>query len=205
MKRTMKLAAGFALALGGLTTGAGAATDAGLFAARGIGARTCGDLAAASNEQQVAALRMELAAWIAGYMSSVNRTSGQTFDAIPVQNVQALAELTRGICANNTDKLVENVFSALVNGFAALALAGQSEMTTLRNDKYQVAVRADTLTAVQNFLVANSYLDAKFADGQYGPKTATALKAFQEKRKIVQTGVPDAMTLFLIAEALKAN
>lgn len=205
MKRTMKLAAGFALALGGLTTGAGAATDSGLFAARGIGARTCGDLVAVSGEKQIAAVRIELAGWIAGYVSSVNRTAGLTFDAMPVQNLQALAELTRGVCANNSDKLIENVFNALVNSFSALALAGQSELTTVRNDKYQVILRAETLAAVQNFLVANSLLEAKFADGQYGPKTATALKAFQQKRKIVQTGVPDAMTLFLIAEALKAN
>ena len=205
MKRTINFTAAFTLAVCSSVTSAGAATEAGVFAARGIGAQVCTNVVNATTDDQRAALRAELATWIAGYMSAVNRTTDKTFDAVPVQNLLALAELTRNVCANNPDKLVENVFSAVVDGFAEFAINDVSDMTTMKSEKYQVTVRQETLLEVQTYLAANGLLEAKFVDGEFGPKTSAVLKAFQAKRKITESGLPDAMTLFLISEALKGN
>ncbi len=50
-----------------------------------------------------------------------------------------------------------------------------------------------SVLGLQNFLITNKYLSAK-ANGYFGPSTEKALKAFQKKNKILQTGQAGPIT-----------
>lgn len=71
---------------------ASAATNEGLFAARGIGAQACetiSDAAEANRDANIAAL----STWIAGYVSHANRVTDDRFEVTPIVDNRVLAAI----------------------------------------------------------------------------------------------------------------
>lgn len=199
MKLSRFVALGLAVAL---PLAASASSEDDRFATRGLGANSCTALTSGEQTELEPAVRAQLASWIGGYISYRNRTENGLFETMPVQNLNALAELTRVVCLNNPDALVESAVFALVGRMAVLGLPAEAPLQTLRNDEYEVSVREGVTLEVQKHLVAEGLLEEGGADGVFGRRTAEALLTFQEDRNLTRTGLPDAMTLFVIAGEL---
>ena len=56
---------------------------------------------------------------------------------------------------------------------------------------------------VQNFLITADLLEDGSADGEFGAQTAQALKVWQESVELTPNGLPDMVTLFLMAQRAK--
>ena len=187
------------VALGSFTP-ALAATSEGDFAVYGWGARDCSAITTILNGEQAAQAQGQLAEWISGYISGQNRNVEGVYDLTPIKTHYPLVSLARNICANNADQLFENVVYAIVDTFSAMRLPANSPVVALSHNGNSVTVNESTVLLVQRFLVKAGVLGEAAADGQFGPQTADALEKWQESANLTVNGLPDMVTLFLMAQ-----
>lgn len=192
--RRASIAASLAL----LASTAGAATEDGQFAVRGMGSLTCAALVeAATSEEEGRQSITLLANWIAGYLSHVNRSTETMFDAVPVQDNRAIAGIVTRICAENPDQMTEAVVATVVSAFGDVSVGVASDAVEIRAEDRAVLVRQPVLVAVQQRLAELGHLPSDaVADGVFGPQTQRGLEQFQGQRGLTVTGLPDAATLF---------
>lgn len=177
-------------------------TAEGLFAARGTGAQSCVTVTEAFQiNAQVA--RNEIATWLSGYVSHMNRSTPGFFDVLPIQDTGSLAILLNAVCQQNPDSLVEGAVWSLVDALRPLASNEETELLQLQNENGALSIRMGTLKKVQDFLVSEGLLEERQADGKYGPNTNRALSQFQLDNKIAPTGLPEAFTLLAVAQKLQ--
>jgi hypothetical protein len=175
-----------------------AATSDGMFAARGVGAQACATFVENVKAEGGQDLRNSFALWISGYISHANRATEGTFDAVPIQDHGALADIAINICAANPDALVETVVNSLMTQLSDGRSTESTELQTLTAEDRSVNIRTDVLQRVQEKLAALDLLEARAADGKPGPKTAEALRRFQADVGLTLTGLPDPATLFIL-------
>lgn len=180
-----------------------AATNEGDFAVYGWGARDCNTILSVLQGDKAAQARGQLAEWISGYVTGQNRSGGNVYDLIPIQSHYALVGLAQNICSNNSDQSFESVVAAIVENFSGWSLAGESPMVTVSHKGQSVELNELTLARVQEVLVAGDLLASAAADGKFGPQTAAALENWQQSVGLVPTGLPDMVTLFLMADRLE--
>lgn len=184
----------------GTVTPATAATSDGDFAVYGWGARDCNTIIAVLGGDQEAQVRAQLAEWISGYISASNRKDAGVYDVTPIKSHFPLVSLAQNICANNADQLFENVVAAIVGNYKAFELSENSPIATLSHNGNSVNVNEATVRRVQEFLIADGKLAEGSADGQFGPQTAQAIEKWQSNSKLTVNGLPDMVTLFLMAQ-----
>lgn len=192
-----------ALLLGAGMVPANAATQSGDFAIYGWGARDCNAVVATLEGEQGAQARGQLAEWISGYVSARNRVGDGVYDMTPIKSHYPLVALARNICTNNSDQLFEAVVDAMLTSFSSLTLSENSPVSELSRNERSATVNESTLLKVQQFLIDEGLLAEGSADGKYGPKTATAIEAWQEEVGMTVTGLPGVATLFLIAQQIE--
>jgi hypothetical protein len=192
-----------ALLLGAITGPASAATESGDFAVYGWGARDCNAIVAILDGEQGAQARGQIAEWISGYISARNRVGDGVYDLTPVKSQYPLVALARNICTKNGDQLFEAVVDAMITSFSALRLPENSGISQLARNGRSATVNESTLLRMQQFLIGKGLLEAGSADGKYGPKTATAIEAWQTDAGLTATGLPDVGTLFLMAQEMQ--
>lgn len=194
-RHTVTLLAGCVAASMGST--AYAADARGNFAIYGIGGQSCGVFkqdAFVKNQ----AVQTEMVNWLLGYLSAGNRSQAQTFDQSPIQSPAALAQLVASVCAQNPNSTVEGVFSTVLNRFASLRSTQSSATVTMQSGQNTAVIRADTLTKVQTALTRLGYYKGA-ADGKFSPAVSAALRAYQKKMGIPETGIADANVLLKIS------
>jgi len=175
-----------------------AATDEGAFAVRGLGASSCADVVAALTGPEAAGASGQMASWIAGYLSHANRTTGGTFDVMPIQDIYGTATIIARICETNPDSLLEDVAASVLVLMAPYAQGDVSEMIVIEQDGQTVTIRQSALAMVQQRLIDRAALPEESADGLYGRNTETAIRQFQAASGLAETGLPDALTVFLL-------
>lgn len=175
-----------------------AATSAGEFATRGIGAQSCTDLLAAFAGPDRTIVADQLASWMSGYLSGTSRLSPGLFDALPIQDIYGAATLVLRVCDQNKDILVESAAASIVAGFAGSAPKVASPIQSVGVAPATVDIRGAVLQYAQEALVALDLLPPGSADGVYGKATQEALAAFQTSKSVEPTGLPDAITLFAL-------
>ncbi|MFB9149022.1 peptidoglycan-binding domain-containing protein [Roseovarius ramblicola] len=192
-----------ALLLGAGTVPANAATESGDFAVYGWGARDCNAIVTVLGGEQAAQAQGQMAEWISGYISARNRVGDGIYDLTPIKSQYPLVALARNICTNNPDQLFEAVVDAMMTSFEKLALSADSPISQLSRNGRSATVNESTLLKVQQFLIGEGMLEGGSADGKYGPKTASAIEAWQEQAGLTTTGLPDVATLFVIAQQIE--
>lgn len=184
----------------GISSPAQAAADDGSFAARGIGARSCTDIVALLTGPERDVTALQLSAWVAGYLSHANRTTPGQFDVMPIQDIFGVATVVARLCENNPEALVEPVMARVIELMAGAAQTSETELLTIEVDEQQVQIRQAVLLEAQRALIARGILAAGNDIGIFGPRTRAALTQFQESVGLPATGLPDALTLFILFE-----
>jgi hypothetical protein len=184
----------------GTVTPTFAATSTGDFAVYGWGARDCNTIMAVLEGEQAAQAQAQLSEWISGFISAQNRLSENLYDITPIKSHFPLVSLARNICANNTDQLFENVVFAMLESFEELRLVENSPLLQVSHKQQAVTVSEETLRRVQEILIADGKLPVGSADGQFGPQTAKAIETWQSEADLTVNGLPDMVTLFVMAQ-----
>ena len=183
-----------------IATPALAATPDGSFAVYGWGARDCKTIMAVLDGEKAAQAKAQLAEWISGFISAQNRAAEGLYDITPVKSHSPMVNLAQNICANNPDQIFENVVFAVVKKYSALGLTKNSPLVKLSHKGQTVSVNEETVRRVQKILIADGKLPTGSDDGKFGTQTALSIEAWQGEADITVNGLPDMVTLFLMAK-----
>lgn len=185
------------LSLTVLSAGAALAADSqGRYSAKGAGRFKCDRFLAAAKEQKQQELNA-VVDWVNGYITAVNMTQPTTYDIAPWQSDLVMFDLISRICTQKPDEPIVNAVVQMLQSFAANKLTTVEQPIEAKSGGNSVKVYPTALKQAQATLVKLGLLSGA-ADGTYGPKTKTAIEAFQDKYKIKKTGVPDLDTLFAL-------
>ena len=195
------LAVGFPIARGAL-----AASELGGYAVRGLGSRDCRDLNALLQGDGAEQIMDAAAIWTAGYASHFNRSTPGVYEALPIVDNRVVAAMALNICGSNPDAMFEAVVAQVIASFEDAALSEESELLRIAGtDGTATWLRREVFRKVQHRLIDEEFLPAGSADGLYGPRTRQALVAFQKRRGIGETGVPDPATLIMLFVVVEAR
>lgn len=193
------LFAGAALSLCTLQATTAMAADAsGNFAVRSFGGQTCSAVVSAINDSEGEAradIVSALSIWLGGYLSHANRTAEQQFDVSPFVADQDVLAIVVDRCEKAPDALFETAAHEIM---VTLSAFGPKEMSPLADLQNAVALRVDTVVALQSSLIALGHLEGK-ADGVAGPATVAAVGKFNADAKIAGG---DAITIETVLRLL---
>ncbi|MEI9965035.1 MAG: peptidoglycan-binding protein [Caulobacteraceae bacterium] len=97
------------------------------------------------------------------------------------------------VCGRAPTSLVETVTDDLLKAMQPARVRAASANVEAKVGDRTIVVRKETLIAMQTAL-AQQGLSKEPANGLFTPATSAGLKAFQAKRKLPQSGLPDAAT-----------
>lgn len=162
------------------------------FAPKGAGMLSCEAFVKIAESKGPDAARM--LGWIEGYITAVNQTAADTYDVAPWQPAELLGDVILNHCRKNPKDSVFAVNRALISSLAKDRLTTKSEIIEIKEGDAKGAMYAETLKRAQVALKDKGMFNGT-ADGKWGGKTRDALKAFQKKEGLKDTGLPDAYTL----------
>ncbi|WP_297369962.1 peptidoglycan-binding domain-containing protein [Acidocella sp.] len=189
--KALRAVLAFAMALA--ATGAHAADRSSNFAIRGIGAETCQAFFSAPAKVRPYA-DLALQAWILGYVTAENRLSSNTYDIVGLQDPAVMPRLVGALCQANPNADIEGVVAGLITRLAPLKVAANSPLLTLHAGTASVAIRQETLVAVQKAL-ARQGVYAGRANGEPTEVLQSALTSYQKKQQLPVSGLPDSATI----------
>jgi hypothetical protein len=195
------LAIGLA-AVGGLQS-ARAADAKGSFAVHGVGALTC-ETVTGSLDKDAASMGPMLVSWLLGYVSAMNRTQPDVYDATVVQAPDVLANMVVNGCRKNAALRVETVAYGVLRILDPAKVRAESPEVEAKAGGKVATLRQETMAAVQRSLIDQKLLKGE-ADGKFGQSTEAALRTFQQQQNLPQTGLPDPATVVRILVELPAR
>lgn len=198
MMRNMGAACGALVLAASINSGAIAATAAGKFSVRGVGGDRCEAVSAAFKAKNNAAVARYVA-WSTGYTSAFNRLVTQTFDSVPMKDGRDLLALTLSFCNANPKEQFEGAMFQVVRALGPLRLTGESPLVTLTSDGKTHELREETVRLVETRLKALK-LYSNAPTGKASPQLTSAIKAFQQSKKLAVTGLPDMVTLLRLVQ-----
>lgn len=180
-----------------VTNAVHAADRQGRFAVRGAGSLTCKQLITGL-ESKDPAVRREMVllhiSWLDGYLTSLNRTAADTFDAVPFVSGADMLAVVLTQCRSRQDSLVEVVLHNTIAAMSASKVGQDSPVVTVTVGKRSCALRRHTIIAIQRKLIEHRLLTGK-PDGLFKDATRKALAGFQRSVKHEATGFPDIDTI----------
>ena len=133
--------------------------------------------------------------WLEGYLSGFNALSKDTFDILPWQPPEALAEFTFNVCKQNPKAPMLEVVNELVRTLLVPnRVKAAADRVSIGDGKQSVALYRETVRAMQERLIELGFLKGK-ADGAFGPGTEAAVETFQKAASLNPTGIPDPRTM----------
>jgi hypothetical protein len=188
MSRILWLGAALAL----VSVSAQAADSQGRYAAHGLGRTSCKRFVEVcekgSDECKLTGT------WVAGYLTAFNALNKDTFDILPWQQPELVAEGAFNLCKRNPDAALVQAVTEVVRVLYPQRVEGAAERVPIGEGKEAVYLYKDTVRDVQAALIKTGHLKGK-ADGAFGPGTRSAIEAFQKANDLPATGVPDQRTL----------
>ena len=187
-------------ALASLASAAGAsAREAdGAYAIKGVGRSSCADFvrAYAGAADSEGRTLLPYAGWIDGYVTGFNHFQPETYDLTPWQTTELMLAMIGQHCREDQNR--ERLFIEAANALALVLypdrLEAESEIVRVESIGQAVFMYRDLLEDVRERLVA-----AGFAPGPegatYDRDFANALRAYQAKRGLPTSGLPDQPTL----------
>lgn len=168
-----------------------AADKNGDFYARGVGAQRCESYLAEKAKGSPAYYFYR--SWINGYFSAYNQFSQDTYDVAPNATIEGLANSVEAVCRKYPKQQFWTAAFALAQALWKKRLTTKSEIVAATAGNRTVKLYRATMLQVQEALTGQGYKVGK-PDGLFGAKTQEALAAYQKKRKLPVTGLPDPAT-----------
>jgi hypothetical protein len=165
-----------------------AADDAGNFAVKGFGLRSCSDFVAARRNPGGAYLAFR--SWLNGYATAYNQISPGTYDiGGKAQLENWLAWIDRYCQAN-----ARTPFVLAATALTVVLYEQRAQVMQGKPGQAVAAANADSVRAIQQALKTRGFYKGAI-DGSFGPGTRAALAAYQKAKGMSETGQLDAPTL----------
>jgi hypothetical protein len=132
--------------------------------------------------------------WVAGFLTAFNALNKDTFDILPWQQPEVVAEGAFNLCRRNPDAALVEAVTQVVKILYQQRIAAASERVQIGEGRNAAYLYKDTIRDLQERLIASGHLKGK-ADGAFGPGSKAALEAFQKDAGLEVTGVPNQRTL----------
>lgn len=174
-----------------VTTTAHAADRDGNFAVKGIGLASCADfLESVRTEDE----RLPMFyGWVSGFLTAMNLHGTDTYDLIDWQSDAYIAESLSRWCQDNREERFFSGVYQMARSLEAFKVTARSPVVVMDGPDGRIRLYRATLDRVRDRLAAMDLL----AQGEEDPDALkTALRAYQGRENLPQTGVPDTATLF---------
>ena len=171
-----------------------AADSSGSFAVKGVGLSKCSDFVDIVKGKEPAKLSRYVG-WISGYISASNQHATNTFDLTLWQDIRTLTLALVNHCDRNADMRFGEAVVRMTASLAADRLDEKSELVPIEHDGQTLYLYKEAIRRTQTKLSALGMYSGD-VDGQFNDATKQAVSAFQIKRKLPATGVPEQKTMF---------
>lgn len=198
-KMSGRLAAAGVLAM--LAAGpAQAGDEEGNYFVRGFGSQSCERFLA--ERQAGGPAYFIFRAWANGYVTAYSQFGAQTYDAAADFDIGTISALVANFCnANKTQNFATAIY-AVTRELHKYRIERQSPVATIKSEKGSISVFEETMRRVQLTLKEQGLYKGA-VDGKYGKGTAAAIAAYQKKKNLPETGLPDRRTLLVMYQDWK--
>ncbi|MEM8799830.1 MAG: peptidoglycan-binding protein [Pseudomonadota bacterium] len=136
--------------------------------------------------------------FITGYVSAYNRFVDDTFDLTPWQGLELFARAALQFCSKNPEQNFFVAVSSVTSSLVDQRLREQSPIVTTKQGDQDITIYREVIARAQRKLKQLDFYQGQ-ADGDYGPQTISAIKAFQQSIKTLEpNGLPDQATLLVL-------
>ena len=177
------------LALMVTASSANAADSKGNFGVKGFGLESCESYVTARSQSGAAYYAFR--SWLNGYLTAYNQLAASTYEIAGQVNLEGLAAWLADYCSARPRVGFVLAVSALT---AALEPNRLTAKPTGTPKAALSAADRETIGRIQQALKDKGYFKGTI-DGLLGPRTRTAIGAFQRKEGLNVTGQPDVPTL----------
>lgn len=196
MSKIARTLCGLAVALAATAAApALAASPSGQYALKGVGQHTCAQFLAA--REQGSSQYVAYGAWLAGYLTAVNKHVAGVVDVAPWQTLDLVAAYVANLCASSGDALLARAVEVTVEALLPGSVEGDVEQLTVSAGDRETRIYDQVLKRAQERLSEAGFHDGK-ADGAFGPQTEKSFRDFQKANGIDETGLPDLKTLYVL-------
>jgi len=172
-----------------------AADSDGNFAIKGAGLQTCENfLAAYSTRSTDLGL---YSGWIDGFLTGQNQYREGVFDLASWETSQILLALTQSSCAQvPPETLFIDGFAQVLRLIRPDAITEQDTASAAKLGDRVVVLYDDVMIRMKVALAAAGYTPGDVTTATFTNEAASALKAFQADKGIIESGLPDQRTLY---------
>jgi Putative peptidoglycan binding domain len=136
--------------------------------------------------------------WLQGYLTGFNALNQDTFDLLPWQPSELVAEFSFNICKQNPEAGFLQVVNEVIREVLyPQRITSASERAKIGEGEDAAYLYRDTVRRLQQRLVETGHLEGD-VDGSFGPGTKGAVEAFQRSAGLPPTGIPDQRTLIAL-------
>jgi hypothetical protein len=183
----------------------------GEFAIEGAGTATCLAFTAARKARSAvkpdsaedAKLRAEadsysrFIGWVEGYLTATNRYVDDTYDISPWQNAEVYGVILGQYCEKNPQDRLFTAVQKLVIALTPDRIKAPSEKVGVSANGRVFPVYTEVIRRAQAALKKQGLYHGE-VNGTYDENTAKAVVGYQAFVNVNQTGLPDALTLWLL-------
>jgi hypothetical protein len=174
---------------------------AGNYYVRGFGSQSCARYL--KERKAGSAAYVAFRTWANGYVTSYNQFAADTYDAAANFNISAVAAMLANFCRTNQKSNFVSAVYAVTRELHKFRIEKRSPEVQVSAGKRKLRVFVETIRRVQEFLKQQGLYSGGI-DGKFGKGTSAAISAYQKKRKLSDTGLPDGPTLIAIYREISA-
>ena len=161
-------------------------------AIKGVGGRACAEYVQSLTDKSP--VFYQFGGWMSGYLSAYNQAAPETFDIVSWATADTLAQILAHHCDANPQLGFYQAIEAMIRWLESDRLQEFSELVEVTAGETTLRMYQGAMRLVQETLKSKGYYDGA-VDGLYGPRTGTAITAFQKDAQVELTGIPDQNTL----------
>ena len=178
-----------------------AADKDGKFAAKGAGRKSCEQFLIA--KKNVSQDYLLYAGWLEGYVSAYNRFQKSTYDITPWQTTELLLSMTEHHCKSNPASRILSVTDGLMKALFPARLESESTIVELNVMNRKSYFYAEIIKQVKARLEQLGFYSGDVESDHFGRAEIEAMRLFQQKSGLRETGIPDQYSLSQLFLRLK--